>query len=365
MANTSKFNILYLMNVDWNWIKQRPHFLAEKLSINSNVTILYPYNWRRQTLTKNNKKNLNLIPIFFIPFGGKLKLIKKINNLYLKSIIKFLSITKDFNFFWVSTPDFVGGIPKIKAKIIYDLMDDILAFEENINKKSSLFQSEKTLIELSEYIFCSSRNLYYKKINDYGHHEKFSIIFNALELDSASKLNIVPKLKQSNLYRLCYIGTISSWFDLEALEAIILNTSNIEIYIIGPIIKFSTSIYNNEKIRFLGPINHENLFTVIDDYDGFIMPFKKCELINSVDPVKIYEYIYLNKPIISIYYDELEKFREFVHFYDNYIQLVTIVKDLVNSKFSMKYSFSQREKFLFENNWNSRIIKINQILKIT
>ena len=33
--------ILYLMHIPWGWIKQRPHFLAELLSIDFDVDVFY------------------------------------------------------------------------------------------------------------------------------------------------------------------------------------------------------------------------------------------------------------------------------------------------------------------------------------
>ena len=42
--------ILYVMNVEWNWIKQRPHFIAEGLSKNYHVEVLYRYWYNRKGL---------------------------------------------------------------------------------------------------------------------------------------------------------------------------------------------------------------------------------------------------------------------------------------------------------------------------
>ena len=41
------------------------------------------------------------------------------------------------------------------------------------------------------------------------------------------------------------------------------------------------------------------------------MPFVINEIINAVDPVKIYEYINFNKDIIMCYYDEVRRFNKY------------------------------------------------------
>ena len=42
------------------------------------------------------------------------------------------------------------------------------------------------------------------------------------------------------------------------------------------------------------------------------MPFKLNDIIRDVDPVKLYEYISMGKPVISVYYKEVNQFRDFV-----------------------------------------------------
>ena len=37
-----KYKILYFMNVDWCWIRQRPHILAQLLDTKYDLTVLYP-----------------------------------------------------------------------------------------------------------------------------------------------------------------------------------------------------------------------------------------------------------------------------------------------------------------------------------
>jgi hypothetical protein len=71
------------MNVDWGWIKQRPHFLAETLSLENDVIVLYPYAWRRTHITKNKKNGLKVAPFFSIPFSATISTLRKINIIFL------------------------------------------------------------------------------------------------------------------------------------------------------------------------------------------------------------------------------------------------------------------------------------------
>ena len=90
------------------------------------------------------------------------------------------------------------------------------------------------------------------------------------------------------------------------------------------------------------------------------MPFKLNELITSVDPVKLNEYINYNKPIISIYYDEIKRFSPFVSFYENKEDLNSLLESMIKNKFPKKYSDKQRIEFLESNTWDERIKTILQ-----
>ena len=57
--------ILYLMAIDWNWIKQRPQFLVYELSKNNQVDVLYLHEMFGKIQLQNNNtkvKNCKAIP---------------------------------------------------------------------------------------------------------------------------------------------------------------------------------------------------------------------------------------------------------------------------------------------------------------
>ena len=83
--------IVYFMNVDWDWAKQRPHFIAEHLSDSHDVIILYPFSWRRSQLNANPKSHLSIFPFFRIPFGGKSSFVRGFNLFLLKVMAKICS----------------------------------------------------------------------------------------------------------------------------------------------------------------------------------------------------------------------------------------------------------------------------------
>ena len=96
--------------------------------------------------------------------------------------------------------------------------------------------------------------------------------------------------------------------------------------------------------------------------DCLIMPFIVNELIEAVDPVKIYEYINFNKNIIMSKYNEVERFKNFVYFYQTLQDFDNAIEDIKKTR-RTKYSQKDRKSFLQENTWKNRIKLLLDLLE--
>ena len=100
-----KKRILYIMHLDWRWIKQRSHFIAEGLSDFYDVQVVHfvskRYLFGNSDGSTTNEKNLKLLPVFVIPLY-KNKVIYELNKIYLKLYFKFLIERYNPDFIWIT-----------------------------------------------------------------------------------------------------------------------------------------------------------------------------------------------------------------------------------------------------------------------
>lgn len=353
------------MNVDWNWAKQRPHFLAEGLSATNEVLVLYPYSWRRSKLVANPRNKVNLLPFFWLPFGGRLRWIKKLNSLLSKILFSIIIARNKFDIIWVSSPDIFASLPSnIKPRVIYDCMDDVVEFKANSKYAQEILTTEMTLIKKSKHIFCSSLRLKNKVLERGAHEEQCSIIFNALDQNSfipeGDSIRIDKKI---NYFYIGYFGTISEWFDFELVHKAAMEIPEIIFYLVGPVENVKNLLPNHDRIIFTGPMDHRNLQQFSSQLDLLVMPFHITNLVLSVDPVKLYEYIFFDRPVLSVFYPGLERFEKFIDFYEGYDQFILMVKQLSSSGVAKnKFSENDREVFLRCNSWENRLVSISSIL---
>lgn len=351
--------ILYIMNVDWNWIKQRPHFLAEGLGNKHDVKVFYQHRYSRKNY-QERKLLSNIEPVYVIPKGDKIKFLKCINQLIWKGRMSIEKLRNDYDFIYLTYPSQIEYVKNLKNNIIYDCMDNHCAFIKDERKKAELIQQENSLVKKAAIILCSSEKLKLELIAKYGKNvvNKTYVVRNGYDGTIIEKRNAI-KIQRKKII-LSYVGTISEWFDFELLKKSIEDFPEIEYRLYGPCTD-EQLIPRIENIKYLGTLEHNKIYESIKDSDCLIMPFKVNDIIESVDPVKLYEYINFDKNIISVYYNEIDRFRDFVYFYNNYSDYKQIL-GMIKEKNEIKYNESERRKFLSSNTWGNRIKEIENIL---
>lgn len=350
-----KKKLLYVMHLDWSWIKQRPHFIEEYLEKDYSVFVVCIRSYRiRRYYNKNNMSVFYRIPVI-----SRLPHLWKINQFRINHYIHKHIEMFNPNIIYVSSPGFIEGIPlSFKGKIIYDCIDDMVAFAQSYNK-TNVLQFEQKLVERTDVVIVSSERLKLvlsKRYPDYS--SKLHVIKNAFDG------NIVRSEQQSKnkLYTFCYFGTIGHWFDFDVLVKSLADFPDIQYVLIGPI-GVGTSIPKHDRIIHVPAVEHGELYERTKNADAFIMPFIIDDIVLAVDPVKLYEYINFNKNILCVEYPEVKRFEPFVFFYHDYESYSMQVREMKKLT-KTKYSNEERLKFLSQNTWEERARAIASLLEM-
>lgn len=354
----------YFSHVHWNWIKQRPHFLIEELSAYYTIDLFYinrlfyKYGIINEMNIKGNSKIRELQKL---PFSSRLNLIQLIEKVINKRVIDDII---GYKYVWITSPVLLQFIPTdfLENKIvIYDCMDDYLAFDINKKKYNQNLKAEITLISKADYIITSSEYLKQKLIRNYSRYmnREPDCVNNGISHSFIQKtVNNISDLRKSEYINIMYIGTVANWIDFQLLLKTVERFSNIIFTLIGPV---EAKVPIHDRIIVKGPIAHHLLPEYAAEADAFIMPFKVTELIQSVNPVKIYEYLSFNKPVFSIRYSEMDQFSSFVLLYSDEEELFSLIMR-INSFTMNKNKLIEINNFLNKNTWKERASDINRIL---
>lgn len=353
--------ILYLAPIAYNSLKQRPQHIADNLAKEHEVWYVEPTislmkyiikggeSFKSKNITIHN--NLHIIKLSGI-FTAHISC-QAFNIFRYNVISERHQLKKYFNnvdVIWVGYPGWYQIIENIKNKmIIYDKMDDDVNITTNLLIKKLLLKVEPKLIDKADIIFVTAmkfyRDLIYKKQSVY-------LLPNAVCED----IKYIEKdLNQRENRVFGYVGTVAHWFDIKAIEMILNNSSKNEVILVGPNYIPELKLQN---VKYMGIIEKEQLPEIIADFDVCLYPFKKNTFLNTIDPVKIYEYLALNKPVLAINSAEMDKFNKFIETYDNYEELEL----KLGKVFKKPFSEEERINFIKENCWSSRVAYVLTII---
>jgi len=358
--------ILFLTATDWWWAKQRPQFIAEGLSEFYKITYTFPRTYKTRNIVKCQKAtnpNLELDQVFKLPLD-RFRLIRSINRMLL--LLQLRPIIPLYDIIWITHPDIykqIKSILPLNTSIVYDCMDDYLEFpntKRNKKEASGIFNNERMLVNNANILIFSAEYLRNKVLARYESQKKCSIVNNAVSkeflLRSDDEQYSFPGFHDFKGHiKLVYTGTISAWFDFDLIIRSLKRFDNIVYILAGPL---EIKVPSNSRIIYLGPLSHQNIKKLYNIADAFIMPFHDEELIRSVDPVKVYEYISGCKPVIVLKYSGTDKFKDFVYRYSNPEEFIALVGQLSERNLKLKKSKEECNVFTRANTWESRVKEI-------
>lgn len=313
--------------------------------------------------------NLQVVRKKIIPFQGKLKVIKEINNLILRRTIEKLEKKYCFDTIIITNPNDLEILSDSlinNKNLIYDCMDNYKKFPGSDELK--LIKNETKLLKLSDNIIVSSDDLL-KELMKYNLEtmNNIKVVNNGVDIEkfkaNIHKGNVVADIfKNDEKQKICYVGTISDWVDLDLISEVAKKYNDVNFYFIGPIDKnLDIEIYRSyQNIIFTGVQPYQSIPEILNSVDIAIMPFILNDLVMSVNPVKIYEYLAMGKPVIATRYSETEKFGNLINLYSTLSEFDNIIINLLNEE--DKDLQQKRVDYAKNNSWASRVKDFEECL---
>lgn len=323
--------IVFENNFGWSRImKQRPQQMAE----NFDKDILFFYGTPYDEFDNNNridkiKDNLYLIDL----------------KIYRKLIIKLLKNNQE-KYLMIYSTDFVeqyiiNKYLEDKFFVIYEYVDSIdkdlcnqQYYELLLNRRKEIANSNYSIIT------CTATKLYNDIIN-INSSALVSIISNGVDYShfhtgKTNRINEMERLKKKYKYIIGYYGALASWFDYELVSKVAEDKS-ILVALIG--IDFDETLENShildiDNVKYFGKKDYNELIDYANYFDICIIPFKINDITKSTNPVKLFEYMALNKPIVTTNLLECSKYKGVLvsKNHNEFIKNIELAKNKINDK---------------------------------
>lgn len=354
--------ILYVMHVDWDSIWQRPHEFARQLRKSFDLLVLYPVGRKRSSIVHNTRQGLELRLFLQLYRRREYKLVAAVNRARLRWLFRRVISRYRPDAIWVTHPELIEYLPSdARARIVYDCMDDALAFPQPDVFTERMRRDEAALVARSDLVLTSSLSLGKTLQSRYGASAHTRLVRNGCAGYGAVTTFSTSK-GADGLWHLGYVG-LASTLDFQALGVLMSSRNDLFLDMYGPVDWDVEAEQLSGRICWHGPIAHEDISTCLDTCCCLVAPYRLNDRVLAADSVKLYDYVSLGKPIVARRYPEIGRFSEFAEFYETPQELVGVISRMCSEGFVRKYTEEQRTAFLSENTWDVRGQQIRRELQ--
>lgn len=350
--------ILFFYLVDWQIpLFQRPQHIAKCLAKEGYTFIYFTGNVYDDIPCFDNKDdNLYIVnDVFSKKIFKKLKVDKKYIQLY----------STDMK----TTNKQIDGYLQKGYEILYEYIDEISPelYGDKI-PQHALSKHKRLINDLQIKIVCTARKLY-EEVRQIRGDKNLELITNGVQYEHFSQIPKEPNLEITEFIDVDkpvvgYFGALASWFDYELIEEIAKKRPEYQILLIGWKYddSYDKSNLNSYKNIFtIGPIAYDRLPLYVKYFDVSIIPFKLNDITDSTSPIKLFEYMALNRPIITTDMPECRLYKSVLIGKDSN-EFIEHIDECLRYTEDKPYFNILKEEAL-ENTWEVKAKKISELLQ--
>ncbi len=366
-------DILYLSPADWFGPRGRFQHLAERLSQHNRVLYTEGLGVRkirisdcRRVVTKLKESfhtpqhslelnsNLYRVTPLALPSQGN-TLLKTFNQSLLRTfIVRQLKRRKmHVPLVWISYPhpDLVAILDRFPhGPVIYDYVDRWDQFHQSY---ANLRQSEERLFRRADMVLATAESLQERAAR---FSSKTFLVPNGVDVAGYMRaLQEQPQLPQdiaSIPYpRIGFVGNIADWVDMDLVEELARQRPDWHFVLIGPW-QLLTPPPAYPNIHWLGARPYTLIPHYVAAFDVCLIPFKDSELTRAVDPLKLYEYLAVGRPVVTTPLPRAEGFRDLIRIASGVSEHLWAIQDALHEDSSLAIA---RKTAVQPHSWERRM----------
>lgn len=300
-----------------------------------------------------------LSPTAALPFGNVWPFVNRMNQSSLAEQIK--QVTPGPYILLPMLPGSVDLTPHLlPLATLYDCVDLHAEFGGFTNRDLVLHM-EQQLVSQSRLVFATADAL--KERLEVWHND-VRLVPNAAQIEhfaATPTLSEHPKLADIPKPRVGYVGGIGSWVDQSLIEKLAAARPDVHIVMIGPVETDVARLQALPNVHFLGLQPYAQLPEFLAGIDVTLHAFVVNELTESVNPIKIYEYLAAGKEVIATSSRELDRLSD----------LLWVIKDADGALDALSQVLhgvkrtddKVRSAFISEHSWAARVRAVDEALR--
>ena len=265
---------------------------------------------------------------------------------------------------WTFLPTTASLIPHLQPeKVVYYCVDEWSAFSF-LNGKV-MREMEERLIRDSDLVLASAEALYVSKrpLNPHTYLVAHGVDSEHFAQARRATTEIAPELKGLPRPIVGFWGLIHEWIDLDLLQHVARRHPEWSLVLVGRASVDCNGLSPMPNVHFLGPRPYASLPGFAKGFTASMLPFKINRLTQSVNPIKLREYLAAGLPVVSTALPEVRP-------YDGVVRIGTTPEEFVKGLEAAvldtgEVSVRQRMDAVCKETWEAKVEYISTLVAST
>ena len=365
-AYNGEYVFLFQPLIEWHVpLFQRPQQIARSLG---KAGVLYFYSTANMTdhipIGEEVSKNCYVLNV-----GSSLEEIARLITRKNKKLIYNIYSTDNW-----SSIDWIKSNQRWAYRTVYEYID---AISEEISGNAipdATYQRHNYLIHAKDVLVVASADKLYQEVCEKVPAKKeVALVTNGVDIEHFTHLEARERAVPREMEEIVamgkpiigYYGALATWTDTELITYVANQRPDYQYVLIGPRYHNRPEFDEVEKLTnvyLLGTIHYNILPQYARWFDVATIPFMVNDISESTSPIKLFEYMALEKPIVTTDMPECEKYRS-VMVAKSYEQYVEMLDRALARKNDPEYLALLRAEAR-ENSWDHKAVEILEALRI-
>ena len=220
-----------------------------------------------------------------------------------QSVIAHIFGTRRRVVHWIYKPDQLKWCPR-GHPFVMEVYDDYAVNFATGVQITEMQVAERVALPAAEHVFFTSHPLAERKS---GAARSWSVIGNGVAVESFAAYRYSGPRHKTQRPAVGYLGNLSNFFDWEMMLEVAERMPDVDFRFYGPVEwkRLGEQSETAERLGklpntlFAGRVGREQGAAAIAECDALIIPFRVNEAMHAVNPLKLWEYFAVGRPVVS------------------------------------------------------------------
>lgn len=199
------------------------------------------------------------------------------------------------------------------TRIYYDCIDDVALYAGHASLERFL-EYERRLVECSDAVFVTAASLE-ERLRRIDAAKPVFRLPNGVDFEwfqqHVSRRSTPEDIRTIPRPIVGYMGSIADWMDYDLVARMADRRPDVSFVFVGPVDypKRAIRLERSSNVYWLGKKEYQDVPVYIGSFDVCWIPFLGGRIVQHTNPIKLYEYFALGKPVVTTPMAEVEPYR--------------------------------------------------------